>query len=54
MNIANKISVFRILSVPFFIACLVFYTPEKDYLRLAALVIFVLGAVCISCVFGKL
>jgi len=44
MNIANKISVFRILSVPFFIACLVFYTPEKDYLRIVALFIFILGA----------
>ncbi|MDD5561424.1 MAG: CDP-alcohol phosphatidyltransferase family protein [Candidatus Omnitrophica bacterium] len=43
MNIANKISTFRILSVPFFIACLVYYTPEKDFLRVLALIIFILG-----------
>ena len=45
MNIANKISTFRILSVPFFIACLLFYTPEKMYLRDLALVIFILGVI---------
>ena len=44
MNIANKISVFRILSVPFFIACLVFYTPGKDYLRIVALIIFIVAS----------
>jgi CDP-diacylglycerol--glycerol-3-phosphate 3-phosphatidyltransferase len=43
MNIANKISTFRILTVPFFIACLLYYSPEKDYLRLTALVIFILA-----------
>jgi cardiolipin synthase len=43
MNIANKISTFRILTVPFFIACLLYYSPDKDYLRLAALVIFILA-----------
>ena len=45
MNIANKISAFRILSVPFFIACLVYYTPEKEYLRNLALAIFILGVI---------
>ena len=45
MNIANKISTFRILSVPFFIACLVYFTPEKQYLRSLALVIFILGVI---------
>ncbi len=45
MNIANKISSFRILSVPFFIACLVYYVPEKDFLRILALIIFILGAI---------
>lgn len=45
MNIANKISTFRILSVPFFIACLVYYTPEKIYLKNLALVIFILGVI---------
>ncbi|MBM3249495.1 MAG: CDP-alcohol phosphatidyltransferase family protein [Candidatus Omnitrophica bacterium] len=45
MNIANKISTFRILTVPFFIACLIYYTPERDYLRFLALGIFVLAVI---------
>lgn len=45
MNIANKISTFRILSVPFFIATLVYYAPEREYLRFVALGIFVLGVI---------
>ena len=43
MNIANKISTFRILTVPFFIASLLYYSPDKDYLRYAALIIFMLA-----------
>jgi cardiolipin synthase len=43
MNIANKISTFRILTVPFFIACLLYYSPERDYLRFLALFVFVLA-----------
>jgi cardiolipin synthase len=45
MNIANKISTFRILSVPFFIACLLYYSPERAYLKDAALLIFILGVI---------
>lgn len=45
MNIANKISTFRILTVPFFVACLVFYTPDLEYLRWSALGIFVIAVV---------
>ena len=45
MNIANKISTFRILSVPFFIACLVYYVPGKEYLKNLALIIFILGVI---------
>jgi CDP-diacylglycerol--glycerol-3-phosphate 3-phosphatidyltransferase len=45
MNFANKISTFRILSVPFFIACLVYYSLERDYLRIVALSIFILGVI---------
>jgi len=44
MNFANKISVFRIFSVPFFIACL-HYAHEFPYLRLAALGIFILAVI---------
>lgn len=45
MNFANKITVFRILSVPFFITALVYYSPEKDYLRVVALLIFLLAII---------
>lgn len=45
MNFANKISTFRILSVPFFIACLLNYSPDRVYLRFVALVIFVLSII---------
>jgi len=44
MNIANKISTFRILSVPFFIASLAYYSPQRSYLRFVALGIFILAA----------
>ena len=43
VNIANKISTFRILSVPFFIASLIYYSPQRDYLRYLALAIFILA-----------
>ncbi|MCM8780877.1 MAG: CDP-diacylglycerol--glycerol-3-phosphate 3-phosphatidyltransferase [Candidatus Omnitrophica bacterium] len=45
MNFANKISTFRVLSVPFFIASLVYYVPGKEYLRWLALGIFVMAVV---------
>lgn len=45
MNFANKISTFRIISVPFFIANLIYYRPERDYLRFAALGIFILAVI---------
>ncbi len=45
MNFANKISTFRILTVPFFIASLIYYSSDRDYLRFLALGIFVLGII---------
>lgn len=46
MNFANKISTFRILAVPFFIASLIYYNNfEREYLRFVALGIFVLGVI---------
>ena len=45
MNIANKISTFRILSVPFFIAALAYYSPERNFLKYLALGIFILAAI---------
>lgn len=43
MNFANKVSTFRILSVPFFVASLIYYSAERDYLRFVALGIFILA-----------
>jgi len=45
MNIANKVSTFRILTVPFFVASLIYYSPEREYLRWLAFGIFVLAVV---------
>jgi len=45
MNFANKISISRILSVPFFIASLIYYSAQRDYLRYVALGIFILAVI---------
>ena len=45
MNLANKISITRILLIPFFVAAIIYYSPEKDFLRFVALGIFVLGVI---------
>ena len=45
MSFANKITIFRILSVPFLITAFVYYAPHKDYLRYVALGIFVLAVI---------
>ena len=42
-TLANKLSIFRILLIPLFIATIMYYTPEKDFLRLWAVGIFVLA-----------
>jgi CDP-diacylglycerol--glycerol-3-phosphate 3-phosphatidyltransferase len=44
MTFANKLSIFRILSVPFFVATLIYYNSEREILRWAALGIFCLAA----------
>jgi len=43
MNLANKISIFRILLIPFFIACILYYGEGREYLRFVALGIFMLA-----------
>ena len=43
MNLANKISIFRILLAPGIVASLVYYHPERDWLRFVALGLFVIG-----------
>lgn len=40
MNLANKISISRILLIPFFIACILYYGEGREYLRFYALGIF--------------
>jgi len=45
MNFANKITIFRILAVPFFIASVLYYTPERDVLRYVSLGIFLLAII---------
>jgi len=43
MNLANKISITRILLIPFFVASVIYYSPDKDFLRFVALGIFMIG-----------
>ncbi|MBF0532777.1 MAG: CDP-alcohol phosphatidyltransferase family protein [Candidatus Omnitrophica bacterium] len=45
LTLASKITIARILAAPFFIAAVLSYTPEKDYLRFVALYIFLFAAV---------
>jgi CDP-diacylglycerol--glycerol-3-phosphate 3-phosphatidyltransferase/cardiolipin synthase len=45
MSLANKISLFRILLVPCFVASLVYYDPRRDGLRYASVGLFLIGIV---------
>jgi len=45
MSLANKISIARILLVPAIVASLVYYHPDRDWLRFLALGLFVVGMV---------
>ena len=46
MSLANKLSLFRILLVPAFVACLIYYRAgELEVLRYAALTLFLIGVV---------
>ncbi len=46
MSLANKLSLFRILLVPAFVVCLVYYRPgEQEWLRYLALTLFLIGGV---------
>ena len=44
MGLANKVTIARILLAPFFLACFLYYSPEKDFLRYIALAIFCVSA----------
>ncbi len=43
MNLANKLSIFRILLAPAIVASLLYYHPERDGLRFLTLGLFVVG-----------
>lgn len=46
LSLANKVSLFRILLVPAFVVCLLYYRPgELEILRFAAIALFALGVV---------
>ena len=45
MSLANKISIFSILLVPCVVASLIYYHPERDWLRFLALGFFTVGIV---------
>jgi CDP-diacylglycerol--glycerol-3-phosphate 3-phosphatidyltransferase len=45
LNLANKLSILRILLIPPFVATIMYYTPEKDFLRLVAIGIFLMAII---------
>ena len=45
LNFANKLSILRILSVPFFVISLLYYNPQRDFLRYVSLGIFLLAVI---------
>jgi len=45
MSLANQISICRLLLVPGIIACLVYYDPSREWLRLLAVGLFAVGMV---------
>ena len=45
LTFANKVTIGRILAVPIFIAIVLYYSPQRDYLRYWALGIFLLAMI---------
>lgn len=46
MNLANNISVLRLILVPIFVGCLLYWAPDRSYLLTASIFIFLIA--CIS------
>ncbi|MFH1777775.1 MAG: CDP-alcohol phosphatidyltransferase family protein [Candidatus Omnitrophota bacterium] len=40
LNWPNRLSLYRIITAPVFVICLIYYRPENDYLRVIAIFIF--------------
>lgn len=45
MTLANKITIARILLIPVFVALLLYYRPDRDFLRWIATAVFIIGIV---------
>lgn len=45
LTFANKLTICRVLAVPFFIATVLYYSPDQDYLRFVAMGIFLFAVV---------
>ncbi|OGW97888.1 MAG: hypothetical protein A2Z81_03735 [Omnitrophica WOR_2 bacterium GWA2_45_18] len=45
LTFANKITIVRIVLVPFFITTVLYYSPQKDYLRFVSLGIFMFAVI---------
>jgi len=45
LNFANRVTILRILAVPFFIGTIVYYSPEREYLKDIALGIFLIAVI---------
>lgn len=45
MNLANKITILRILLTPVFIGMILYYRPDHDYLRFVALGVFIVAVI---------
>ncbi|MBU1088114.1 MAG: CDP-diacylglycerol--glycerol-3-phosphate 3-phosphatidyltransferase [Candidatus Omnitrophica bacterium] len=45
MNLANWISIFRVLLIPFFVGSIIYCSPQKDYLRFLAVGIFLAAGI---------
>ena len=45
LTLANKVTIGRIVIVPMFIATLLYYSPERDYLRFVSLAFFLVAVI---------